>query len=162
MLALLSPRLWIALALAGLLAFTHYKAFNGGKAAVQVRWDKERSEITAEALKASEAARAKENVLTAANQKVSADYAKQKKVNAVLAADLDDSLRQLQTAINSPVSANTPTPAGAYGRGGLERELLGGCSTSLAEMAITADRLETKVVGLQGYVRDVCMTKPSD
>ena len=74
MLALLSPRLWLALVLAGLLAFTHHKAFNGGKAAVQVLWDKERAEITAAALVASEAARAKEQVLTAANTKVTNDY----------------------------------------------------------------------------------------
>ena len=151
MLALLSPRLWLALALAGLLAFTHYKAFHGGKAAVQAEW-------TAEKLASSEATRQKEKALTLATTKV--DYVLQQSKKRDLAAGraTADSLRNFQTAlVAKPV--DTPTPAGADGTGGLERELLGSCATALAEMAFTADRLETKVVGLQNYARDVCITK---
>lgn len=38
MFALLSPRLWIALALVGVLAFTHLTAYNRGKTNVQREW----------------------------------------------------------------------------------------------------------------------------
>lgn len=150
MLALLSPRLWIAVALAGMLAFTHYKAFNGGKAAVQGLW-------TAEKLADSEAKRIREKALTIATTKV--DYALQQSKKRDLAAGraAANSLRDFKAAIAKPDSA--PTAAGAFGTGGLERELLGVCATSLAELAITADRLETKVVGLQGYVQGVCMSQ---
>ena len=159
MFALLSPRLWIGLALAGVLAFTHLGAYRSGRGAVRVLWDKERAELTAQALAASEAARAKEKTLVIANQKVSEKYAKQKKANSVLAANLNDSVRQLQAILAGPVGADAATPTRDYGRGGLERELLGDCSKNLAEMAITADRLESKVVALQDYVKSVTQAK---
>jgi hypothetical protein len=36
---LLNPRLWIALALAGVLAFSHLTAYRKGKHAVRIEWD---------------------------------------------------------------------------------------------------------------------------
>ena len=42
MFALLSPRLWIALALAAVLAGTHFAAYRSGRAAVTADWDVER------------------------------------------------------------------------------------------------------------------------
>ena len=150
MLALLSPRFWIGLALVGVLAFTHYKAFTGGKAAVQAAW-------TADKLAASEATRQREKAATIATTKV--DYALQQSKNRDIAAGraTADSLRSVKAALAE--RDTTPTAAGAFGTGGLERELLGSCATALAEMAITADRLETKVVGLQAYTRNVCMSQ---
>ena len=68
---------------------------------------------------------------------------------------LADSLRKLKATLAE--RGTLATSAGAYGTGGLERELLGSCATALAEMAITADRLETKVIGLQSYTQDVCL-----
>ena len=50
-----------------------------------------------------------------------------------------------------------PAPSGINGTGGLERELLGSCAASLTELAITSDRLESKVVNLQAYVANVCL-----
>ena len=149
--ALLSPRLWLVLALAGVLAFTHIKAFQSGKAAVQAAW-------TAEKLAISEASRQREKALTIATTKV--DYAIQQSKKRDLAAGraTADSLRSLKAALAAKPD-DTPAPSGAVGTGGLERELLGSCATALAELGITADRLETKVVGLQNYARDVCVTK---
>lgn len=151
MLALLSPRFWLVLALVGLLAFVNHRGFQRGKAAVQAVW-------TADKLAASEATRQREKALTIASTKV--DYALQQSKKRDLAAGraAADSLRSFKAAIAAKPD-DTPTPSGAVGRGGLERELLGSCATSLAELAITSDRLETKVVGLQGYVRDVCMSQ---
>ena len=155
MFALLSPRLWLALALAAMLALTHGMAYRSGRGAIQGKWDKERAEIVATALTASETARLREQAAQKANERIGHDYQTQK---TKLAADkrvTDDSLRSLQAAINQP-SAVASTTSGAYGTGGLERELLGICATSFAEMGFTADRLEAKVVGLQSYVLSVC------
>jgi cell division protein FtsB len=55
MFALLSPRLWIALALAAVLAFSHFTAYRAGKNAVRVAWDAERIEQRDAALAQSQA-----------------------------------------------------------------------------------------------------------
>lgn len=156
MMALLSPRLWLALGLALLLAASHGFAYKSGRAAVRSAWDADIAARSLQALAASESARAKEQELQTKVQKVSADYVKQKKANAVLAASLDDSLQQLQAAIDSPAGSGTSRPAGANGVGGPERELLGHCAKALSDLAKEADRLEGKVVGLQGYVKQAC------
>ena len=154
--ALLNWRVWAAVGMAVLLAVTHGAAYKTGRALVRAEWDRDIAERTAQALAAEQVARRLEQELQAKNQKVSADYEKQKANNRRLAVSLDDSLRQLQAALGGPASPDTPTPAGAYGTGGLERELLGNCAKSLAELAQTADRLEGKIVGLQSYVSEVC------
>lgn len=113
----------------------------------------------AAALAASEAARAKEAELQSKVTKVANDYQTEKKRRAADAVSLNDSLRQLQASIDSPTSTSASSPGRVNGTGGLERELLGNCSKALAEMAITADRLEGKVVGLQGYINSVMLPK---
>ena len=156
MAALLNWRVWAALALAVVLGITHGMAYRTGRALVRADWDKDIAARTVQALAAEQAARVKEQELQANNAKVSANYEKQKASNRRLAVSLDDSVRQLQAAIGGAASPNTATTPGANGTGGLERELLGSCSKSLAELAQTADRLEGKVVGLQSYVAEVC------
>lgn len=49
MFALLSPRLWIALAIAGVLAFTHFTAYRKGKANVTAAWDLDKARANSEA-----------------------------------------------------------------------------------------------------------------
>ena len=154
MLALLSPRFLIALALVALLAFTHYKAFHGGKAAVQVLWDKERAEITAEALKASEARRATEKALTDTNAKITNDYNTQKKLRAADAIANAGKLRSLETAINSARSAETPANAGAAADPRLD--IIRECAGVVVRLDDTVKSLAGTLNSLQGYVRDVC------
>lgn len=156
MAVLLNWRVWVAVALAVGLAISHGTAYKTGRALVRADWDKDIAQRAALALAASEAARVKEQALQTQNQKVSADYAKQKKANSVLAANLDDSLRQLESAIGGAASPNAPTSPRSNGTGGLERELLGSCARSFAELGKEADRLEGKVVGLQSYISEVC------
>ena len=119
-----------------------------GRAEIQTKWD-------AEKLATSENSRMREKAATIATTKV--DYALQQSKARDLAAGraTADSLRSFKAALAERDVATTPS--GINGTGGLERELLGDCSKNLAEMAITADRLETKVVGLQNYTRNVCM-----
>ena len=159
MFALLSPRLWLAIALAVGLAISHGMAYKAGKATVRADWDKDIAQRTAQALKAEQDARAKEHALQTAKQKVEVNYAAQKKRDAVALSHAQSELDQLRvtlSAVNSSTGQDTSTTARADGAGRLERELLGNCAQSLTELAREADRLETKLVGLQGYVRDVC------
>lgn len=159
MLALMNWRLWAAVALAVGLAISHGMAYKTGRAVVRVEWGKDIEERNAQTLKAEQEARAKEHALQTAKQKVEVNYAAQKKRDAVALSHAQSELDQLRvtlSAVNSSTGQDTSTTARADGAGRLERELLGNCAQSLTDLAREADRLETKLVGLQGYVRDVC------
>ena len=148
---------WIALAVA--LAISHGMAYKTGRANVRAEWDKDIAERTAQALKAEQDARAKEQALQTAKQKVEVNYAAQKKRDAVALSNAQSELDQLRVtlaAVSSSTGQDTSPTARTDGAGRLERELLGHCAQSLTDLAREADRLETKLVGLQGYVRDVC------
>ena len=148
---------WIALAVA--LAISHGMAYKTGRAMVRAEWDKDIAERTAFALKAEQDARAKEQALQTAKQKVEVNYAAQKKRDAVALSNAQSELDQLRVtlaAVSSSAGQDTSPTARTDGAGRLERELLGHCAQSLTDLAREADRLETKLVGLQGYVRDVC------
>lgn len=153
---LLLPKLWIVLVLAMFLAFTHYKAFKGGKAAVQVLWDKDRAEITANALKDSEARRIKDQILTAANAKVTNDYLVQKKLRASDAATAAASLRDLQATISSPTGADTAALGGADDP---RDRIIDQCASSLVALDGYAKGVASQATGLQSYARNVCITK---
>lgn len=158
MFALLSPRLWLAGALAVLLAFSHLTAYRSGRGAVRTLWDKDIARRNVEALQASEAARAKEQALTIANQKVSAKYAAEKKRSAVAAASLAVSLRQLHAVlVDRPASQDSA--AGA--RFDDPRDaIIDQCAGALVGMDQHAKGLESQVTGLQEYAGSVCMSKP--
>ena len=156
MLALLSPRLWLALALAGLLAFTHYRAFTGGKAAVQVLWDRERAETTAAALKASEARRATEKALTDTNAKITNDYLAQKKLRAADSVAAAGKLRDLQAAVGNPSGAET---AALGGSDDPRDRIIDQCATALVRLDEYAKGVASTAIGLQSYSRDVCIAQ---
>ena len=153
----------IAIALAAVAAIAgaawkiHHTGVVSGRAEVQAAWDADIALRTAAALKASEQARATEQVLQTKVLKVSNDYAKSQKAHAVAVASANDELRQLQAVLARPdkSSADSTATTGAYGTGGLERDILGDCAKTVVQLAITADRLEGKVVGLQDYIRSV-------
>jgi cell division septum initiation protein DivIVA len=150
----LSPARWLAvLALcAGLMAgYIGWRGHQREIGRVEVR-----AEYTALALQASEAARTKEQALTATNQRIDRDLQNEKKRRVADAAVSADRLRDFQAALDE---RGTPSAAasGVNGTGGLERELLSNCAAALVSMAETADQLEGKIVGLQTYTRDVCL-----
>lgn len=156
MLALLSPRFWLVLAMVGVLAFTHSFVYKSGRAAVRVQWDKERAEITADALKASEAARAKEQVLTAANAKVTNDYVLQKKLRAADAVANAGKLRDLQAAVGNPSGAET---AALGGSDDPRDRIIDQCASALVTLDRDVKGLAFTATGLQSYTRDVCMSQ---
>ena len=156
MFALLSPRLWLGLALAGVLAFTHLGAYRSGRGAVRVLWDKERAELTAQALAASEAARAKEKTLIAINAKVTNDFFVQKKLRAADAVVNAGKLRDLQAALASAASDNPSTGSSADDP---RNAIIDQCASQLVGMDEYAKSMASQVTGLQGYAGSVCVAK---
>lgn len=158
---LLNPRVWVAAVILVVLGATHFTAYRGGKATVRAAWDKERAELTAKALEAEQAARKKEQELVTQRQKLEEKYAQDKRKAAAAAAGAQSELDRLRDAIAAAPSCQAgadPAAAGrAAGAARLELELLGACATALTDLAAEADRLETRVVGLQQYVKQVCL-----
>jgi hypothetical protein len=112
--------------------------------------------------KSAEAARAQEQALSAAKQKAEEAYAFEKRKADVAArsarAELDG-LRNELYAIPAPAlgSSSNPTTTTRTDGASIERRLLGECAATLVEVASGADRLAAQLVGLQGYVRNVCV-----
>jgi hypothetical protein len=112
--------------------------------------------------KSTEAARAQEQALSAAKQKAEEAYALEKRKAAAAArsarAELDG-LRNELYALPAPTSspgANSTATARVNGVT-IERQLLGECATALVEVAAGADLMAAQLIGLQGYVRNVCV-----
>lgn len=110
--------------------------------------------------KAEQAAREREQTLVQARQRVEEAYVQEKrKANAaaIRASTQLDGLRDELYALSAPGPTGADsTPACRVDAGTLERELLGQCATALVGVAAEADRMAAQVLGLQGYVRQVC------
>lgn len=158
---LLNPRVLVAAVLLVVLGATHFTAYRAGRAHVRAAWDKERAELTAKALEAEQAARKKEQELVAQRQKLEEKYAQDKRKAAAAAAGAQSELDRLRDAIAAApgcqAGANPAAASRAAGASRLESELLGHCAQALTDLAAEADRLETRVLGLQQYVKEVCL-----
>ena len=151
MLALLTPRFWIGLALVGLLTFTHGFVYRAGRAAVRAQWDADIAVRTTDALVAEQSARAKEQDLIAKNQKVSAAYAAEKKrrvADAVVAAgrlsDLESALTNITSADTSATGRADDPAAGVRLSGQIEQ--------NLRDLADDANVCAIRLRELQGWV----------
>jgi hypothetical protein len=133
---------------------THWKAYKVGERGVE-------SKYQAAALKAEERARQLEQELIASKQKAEERYVQQKRKADAAAAGARTELDGLRNALaeRGAPGANSTSCPGAYGSDRLEQELFGQCASALTSMAAEADRLEALVVGLQGYVKGVCLTR---
>lgn len=156
MFALLSPRLWLAVALAVALGLSHGFAYKTGKAAVRADWDRDVAERTELALKASEAARAKEKALQSDVDRIRTNYAKEAaRAKADHTAALDD-LDSLLHAIGTTRATGTDTgPAIGTDDAARARYVFGQCAQSITAMAEVCDAVETRLTGLQEYVNSV-------
>ena len=154
--ALLTPKFWLGLALVGALAFTHGLAYKSGRAVVRIAWNKERAETTAAALVASESARAKEQVLTVANAKVTNDYIAQKKLRAADAVTNAGKLRELQAALVGP-SGTDAAPLG--GADDPRDTIIDQCASTVIALDRYAQGVASQAIGLQSYARNVCVSQ---
>ena len=113
--------------------------------------------------KAEQAARQREQSLSVFRQQAEERYVQEKTKAAAAASrarsELDGLRDELYAARTVP-GQSACTAGGADARARLEGELLGQCASALVGMAAEADRLAAIVVGLQGYVKGVCMAGP--
>jgi len=154
MMALLSPRVWLALALAGALALTHSFAYRSGKANVRAAWAVEKQAHTEAVAAASEAARMKEKALTITNDGITNAYIKEK---ARLVADsrvTADRLRDLKASIDSAAGADAAPLGGADDP---RDRVIDQCATALVRLDEYAKSVASTAIGLQSYTREVCL-----
>lgn len=114
--------------------------------------------------KAEELARKREQSLSVYRQQAEEKYV-QEKTRAAAAASRArnelDGLRNELYALGPSSARKGPAATGrADGPARLEGELLGQCATALVGVAAEADRLAASVVGLQAYVKNVCVGAP--
>lgn len=154
-------RLIAAAIAAVLLIASHAWAYIEGRANGKALLDRAVAEQTAKALEQERAARGKERALLEAKQKAEVKYEQAKRQAASAATNAVselDRLRNELAASNAGQPTQDPTAGTrAVSRPGLESELLGHCAQALTGMASEADRLEALVVGLQAYVKNVCL-----
>ena len=106
---------------------------------------------------ASEAARAKEQVLTTANTKVTNDYNAQKKLRVADAIAAAGKLRSLEAAVNRARSTETPAAAGVVADPRLD--IIRECASTVVRLDDKVKSLADTLTGLQSYTRDVCMSR---
>lgn len=138
------------------LYFAYNKGYNSGTAHVQDLWTKDKLAQTEQALQ-------KQQQLQQEKQKAEEKYVQERR-KAIAAAnttklELDRLRDELAANSGRKESDSTCTITGTDGATKLERELLGTCAATLVSMAAEADRLETVIVGLQSYVKNVCLAK---
>lgn len=145
MMALMSPRLWAALAIALFLAFSHGMAYKSGRAAVRAKWDAEKIIQLADAAKAESANRAKELAL---NQKVieaqneSQIRVKKLKADADSARAAANSLRDDLAATRAKLPSLTRDAVDRYAA--TASVVFGDCSRAYQELAGTADAIASE------------------
>jgi|GEM_PF-5274679 len=159
LLSLLSPRVWIAVAMAIALAGTHWKAYTSGKQAVKLEWDAATAQATAAALAAEQLAREKEQALQTKVRKVTNDYHAEKTRRAAADQLAADSLRQLQAAIASGGEARADPAAPAGADDDPRDSIIAECAGALVQMDKAARSLADQTRALQGYAAGVCVSQ---
>lgn len=160
MLYLLNPRMWIATAIFTALLLSHFASYKAGRAVIRAEWDRDIAARTQAALKAEQAARAREQDLLIARNRSEERYAQEKRraaSDAAAARTALDGLRGELAARDRAATQDSTASRRPDGSAGLERELLGSCASTLVQLAAEADQLEARLVGLQGYVKEVCL-----
>lgn len=141
-------RIAVALVLVVFLAGTHWKAYVSGRQALAAQYQ-------AQALAASEAARRKEQTLSARVQELDHALQQQKTRNARLDRALADRVREYQEAVGRAAQ----DAAAADGVASPFAAIAGQCGAALAAMDAHARELARIAEGLQGYTRQVCLAK---
>jgi hypothetical protein len=155
MLALLTPRFWIGLAVVGLLAFTHAFVYRAGRAAVRADWDKEKAVQVADALIASEKRRNDEKALNITNQGITNAYLKEKSRLVAAERVTAGRLRDLQAAAGSDSRPDSAPLGGADDPRGT---IISQCARALVGLDDYAQGVAAKARALQDYANQVRLT----
>lgn len=111
--------------------------------------------------KAEQAARDREQALSGFRQQAEEKYVQEKNRAAAAASRARTELDGLRNAIyrSTPVTQDSAAICRTDDTA-TQRELFGQCASALVGMAAEADRLAAVVLGLQGYVKGVCLADP--
>lgn len=138
MTALLNWRVWLAIALAVLLAGTHWKAYKVGQSDIKAEWNAEKVEQGKQTVRLLENARLETDRLQVAAN------AQRKAKNAQIAqldADLSDAIGRLRDRPERPSGGNLPTTTGTGPVAGCTgAELYRADGEFLARLAARAER----------------------
>jgi hypothetical protein len=144
LMGLLNWRVWAAVALAMLLAGTHWKAYTAGQKNVQAEWAQEKEQQAAQIAET----RAQAAIKTEALQSAADTLRRTKNAKiAQLDADLADALDRLHNRPARPRASDLPTDTGAgdAARGCTGKELFKDDSEFLTRIAAEADKLRTNL-----------------
>ena len=119
-------------------------------------YDRAEAEYAAAALKASEAARVKEQELIVKNQKVDNDYQTEKKRRATDAVISSSRLRDLQSVLSSPGGTNTSTSGGADDP---RDTIINQCAGAVFGLDDYAKGVAAQTTALQHYISSVLLSK---
>jgi len=155
MMALLSPRVWLALALAAVLALTHGFAYRTGKANVRAVWAVEKQAYTEAVAAASEAARMKEKSLTITNDGITNAFIKEKARLVDDSRVTADRLRDLKASVDSTAGTDTAAEPGDYGDP--RSNIIAGCASTVVILDEAAKRMAGQTTALQRYIGEVCI-----
>jgi hypothetical protein len=157
-------RLAIVAVVLVVLSATHWKAYHTGFKVSQAEAQQKELQAQQAVLQAEQAARAKEQLLVSERQKLEERYAREKSKAAAAVAGAESELGRLRDELAAGANRGSacpsaPASSGDYGGARLESELLGNCAQTLVGLAAEADRLEAQVVGLQQYIKGVCLKR---
>ena len=151
---LLNPKLWAALIVTLAVAAAGMFTYKKGEEHVQVTFDAYKNQQVLDLLAAEKAARAKEQSLQTANEKVTARYDDLKTTTTAAIRSLDNDRLRLQSALAAYEAARHPE-AGVPADASPEVRVLSGCLERYETVAGDADTLSDQVKALQDYVRTV-------
>ena len=155
----MSPKFWAAVILAFALAASHWFMYGAGKTAVQSKWNEETARQIQTALKAEQAARAREQALVAQRSELETRYAQEKRKSDAAAAGAKSELERLRAEIKAAngrsAGSNPAAPGRAHGSSAFP-ELLAECAGALVDLGQEADRIKGIAGGLQDYAKNVC------
>lgn len=156
--AFFSPRVIVAIVVALALAMWGRWCYVQGAKGVQVEWDADQAQRTAQALAASEAARAAEQALQTKVQKVANAYQAEKTRRAAADLAAADSLRKLQAALAAGASTGADPAAPARADDDPRSGIVAECAAALVGLDKEARRLASQTAALQGYAAGVCVS----
>lgn len=156
--AVLSPRVIGAVFAVLLLAMGGRWCYVQGAKGVQAEWDADIAQRTAQALAASEAARAAEQALQTQVRKVANAYQVEKTRRAAADLAAADSLRKLQAAIAAGASTGADPAAPARADDDPRDSIIAECAAAIVTLDAAARKLADQTRALQGYAAGVCVS----
>lgn len=154
------PKLIAAALIALGLVFSHGWTYHEGKAAGKKVYDKALAEQTERALQDERLARGKENALLAEKQKAEVKYDQVQRQAAAAATNALSELERLRHILatrEAGRAGKNSTACPSLDARAAEPELFGACAGALTDLAAEADGLRAQLIGLQAYVKQVCL-----